>query len=130
MSTIKQLSPEEKAQRIARKEELRKRRNEPQEATTPKKGMKTRTPSRTAQERVYRARVSLLLQTRYRKTFCPVVWETSKHTRKVPVTQCHHIDGREGKLLLKEDLWLFVSDEGHRWIHEHPNAAREQGWLK
>ena len=43
--------------------------------------------------------------------------------------EAHHMRGRLGELLLDQRFWLPVSAEGHRWIHEHPAAARQNGWL-
>jgi len=44
-------------------------------------------------------------------------------------TEIHHTNGRENERLLDREYWLAVSREGHIWIHEHPEEARENGWL-
>jgi hypothetical protein len=49
--------------------------------------------------------------------------------RRVSATQCHHYQGRRGMLLLYEPFWIPVSWEGHRWIDDHPQRARELGLL-
>lgn len=46
-----------------------------------------------------------------------------------PATDVHHRDGREGSLLNREELWMAVSRRSHDWIHQHPNEARNRGWL-
>lgn len=57
----------------------------------------------------------------------------AKHPRcavfpKIPSTDVHHSAGREGALLLDESKWLAVSRQGHTFIHENPNTARELGF--
>jgi hypothetical protein len=44
-------------------------------------------------------------------------------------TEIHHVRGRAGEMLLDVRYWMPVSRAGHRWIHEHPEEARERGWL-
>lgn len=44
-------------------------------------------------------------------------------------TEIHHARGRAGRLLLDERFWVPVSRAGHRWIHDHPEAARRAGLL-
>jgi hypothetical protein len=53
--------------------------------------------------------------------FCPVTGE--------PTTDVHHIKGRMGDLLWDVEFFLAVSRRGHTHIHEHPEEAREKGWL-
>ena len=43
--------------------------------------------------------------------------------------EVHHTRGRAGSLLLDERYWLALSKQGHRFVHEHPEVARENGWL-
>ncbi len=46
-----------------------------------------------------------------------------------PATQCHHMKGRATiELLLDENFWLPVSDEGHRKIELNPIWARDKGY--
>lgn len=45
-------------------------------------------------------------------------------------TQVHHGAGREGPWLLRQEDWLAVSDEGHEWIHQNPESAKQRGFLK
>ena len=45
------------------------------------------------------------------------------------LNEVHHMRGRLGPLLNDKRFWLAVSKAGHRWIHQHPHAARQRGWL-
>lgn len=45
------------------------------------------------------------------------------------LNEIHHTRGRAGSLLLDERFWLAVSENGHRFIHENMDLAREYGWL-
>ena len=45
-------------------------------------------------------------------------------------TQIHHRKGRLGKLLLDEQYWMAVSQEGHSFIQDHPALAYDMGWLE
>lgn len=58
---------------------------------------------------------------------CPVAWKLIGV--KFPINQVHHMAGREGPLLLDKRHWLGVSQWGHDWIRDHPDKAREHGWL-
>lgn len=59
--------------------------------------------------------------------YCPVMKHfTGAHVR---VTDIHHMNGRENNRLNDTKYWLAVSRQGHTWIHEHPEDARELGWL-
>ena len=49
--------------------------------------------------------------------------------KPMPATQCHHIRGRRGPLLLARQWWCPVSSEGHQWIDRNPDAARKLGLL-
>jgi hypothetical protein len=45
-------------------------------------------------------------------------------------TAVHHRRGRNTiERLLNEDEWLAVSDEGHNYIHAHPEESMEKGWM-
>lgn len=69
------------------------------------------------------------------------VWELSGAFRRekmmsghpMRATECHHVYGRKltrrGDLLLAFEWCAPVSREGHRWIEENPDAARELGLL-
>tara|TARA_R110000868_G_scaffold5681_1_gene33552 strand:+ start:2248 stop:2649 length:402 start_codon:yes stop_codon:yes gene_type:complete len=65
------------------------------------------------------ARNIFLMEHAYK--YCPV---TGK-----PATEIHHTNGRENERLLDRKYWLAVSREGHQWIHNFPEEAREKGWL-
>lgn len=43
-------------------------------------------------------------------------------------TQTHHVKGRYGHYL-DVSSWLPVSAEGHAFIHNNPQIAKERGWL-
>lgn len=61
------------------------------------------------------------------RKWCPVIGTLEK--RLLRSTEIHHKAGRVGKLLNDTHFWLAVSREGHVWIHNHANLAREHGWL-
>lgn len=45
-------------------------------------------------------------------------------------TQVHHMTGRQGQKLLDFQNCLAVCFSCHRFLHDHPRWAREQGYLK
>jgi hypothetical protein len=45
-----------------------------------------------------------------------------------PASETHHMGGREGDLLLKEEWWLPVCHLCHDYVENHPNWARENGY--
>jgi len=80
-----------------------------------------RTPGRAQEERRYWARVQEWLrlpENRWCRVYLLLL------SRRVPANQCHHYQGRRGRLLLYEPFWIPVSWEGHRWIDEHREQAR------
>lgn len=95
--------------------------------------LRARSTKRARQEQKYNARVrEIIADMNAREIPCPVVRDygnINDFWRYQAVTQCHHMAGREGDLLLAEEHWLFVSDKGHNWIHSHPNEARAAGWI-
>lgn len=86
----------------------------------------TRRSARAQQELVYQARVREWLR-QPENRWCRVSLVLSG--RRMPASQCHHYQGRRGMLLLYEPFWIPVSWEGHRWIDEHRQRARELGLL-
>jgi hypothetical protein len=85
-----------------------------------------RTSERAEQERRYRAQVRAWLrlpENRWCRVYLLLLG------RRVPASQCHHHQGRRGMLLLYEPSWIPVSWEGHRWIDEHRERARDLGLL-
>ncbi len=90
------------------------------------RSVRTRTPGREEQERLYRVRVKEWLS-RPENRWCRVYLLLLG--RRVPATQCHHYQGRRGMLLLYEPFWIPVSWEGHRWIEDHREQARAMGLL-
>ena len=96
--------------------------NQPKKVTIiPKRSKK-----RSKQERAYIAanKVFLMLE---RNKFCPVMAKLKNAT--VRATEVHHVQGRENEMLLDQKFWLAVSREGHQWIHNNPEIAREEGWM-
>lgn len=47
-----------------------------------------------------------------------------------PSTECHHIRGRVGELLLDTTEWMAVCTEHHHYIHQNDKECRELGYLK
>lgn len=45
-----------------------------------------------------------------------------------PTTDVHHMRGRVGNLFLDERYWIALSREGHRYVEENPEWAKEQGY--
>lgn len=92
----------------------------PKEQTVrPAKPIARRSDKRAEEERVYNQLRKIFLSDPKNKT-CPVT--------KKPATEVHHKKGRVGKLLLDVRYWLAVSRDGHRWIEEHPDEAKELGY--
>lgn len=80
--------------------------------------IKKRSDKRAVEERAYNKRVK--------------EWIVGKQCAVYPhlkATQCHHRAGRSNELLMIEEYWLPVSDEGHRYIHNNPAWSREQGHM-
>jgi hypothetical protein len=85
-----------------------------------------RTPERAQQERLYHTRIKewlRLAENHWCRVYLLLLGQ------RVPATQCHHYQGRRGMLLLYEPFWIPVSWEGHRWIEDHRQRARELGLL-
>ena len=74
--------------------------------------------SRAKQMRIYRKRVKEWL-----------VGKRCAVYRDLLATQCHHIRGRIGTLLLDERFWFPVSEAGHWLINHRRRLARSKGWL-
>jgi hypothetical protein len=51
---------------------------------------------------------------------------------KQQTVEVHHAySGKDrAKYYLDTTTWIAVSRDGHNWIHDHPQDAREQGYLK
>lgn len=47
----------------------------------------------------------------------------------VAVLELHHRRGRAGSLLSDHRYFAALCGKCHRWVHEHPAAARAAGWL-
>jgi len=44
-------------------------------------------------------------------------------------TEVHHANGRRGKRLIDVDYFVEVCRTCHRWIHDNPKEAKENGWF-
>ena len=47
---------------------------------------------------------------------------------KTKTTDIHHKKGRIGSLLLDTRYWVALSREGHKYVEEHPDWAKENGY--
>lgn len=47
---------------------------------------------------------------------------------KKPTTDVHHKKGRTGSLYLDERYWVALSREGHKFVEEHPEWSKENGY--
>ena len=47
-----------------------------------------------------------------------------------PSEQIHHIHGRSGTNFLDVKTWAALCAPCHQKVHDNPNAARRDGWLK
>lgn len=45
-----------------------------------------------------------------------------------PTTDVHHMKGRIGSLLLDTRYWVALSREGHKYVEENPEWAKENGY--
>ena len=45
-----------------------------------------------------------------------------------PTTDIHHKKGRVGELFLDTKYWVALSREGHRFVEENPEWAKEKGY--
>lgn len=45
-----------------------------------------------------------------------------------PTTDIHHKKGRVGELFLDTKYWVALSREGHRFVEENPEWAKENGY--
>ena len=43
--------------------------------------------------------------------------------------EVHHKAGRHGGNYLDVTTWAAVCRDSHRWLHDNPKQAKEQGWL-
>ncbi len=90
------------------------------------RNLPVRSLRRKAEERLYWGRIKEWLrlpENRWCRVYLLLLGQ------RVPATQCHHYQGRRGMLLLYEPFWIPVSWEGHRWIDEHREQARDLNLL-
>ena len=85
-----------------------------------------RTAARVEQERIYQAEVREWIRLPENR-WCQVYLRLLG--RRVRAIQCHHYQGRRGRLLRYQPFWIPVSWEGHRWIDDHRERTRELGLL-
>ena len=107
---------------------LRKKKSSPKRSTITrwKSWLKPRTAKRAAEEAIYRRRVKERLAIEV--PLCRA--HVARNMGVVLATECHHRNGKRGKLLLYEPFWIFVCFGCHNWIHrEDPEAAQELGLL-
>jgi hypothetical protein len=45
-----------------------------------------------------------------------------------PTTDVHHMKGRIGRLLLDTRYWVALSRDGHKYVEENPEWAKENGY--
>ena len=88
--------------------------------------MRARTPERATEERLYNQQVREWLRLPENR-FCQVYLRLTGEQHRA--TQCHHYQGRRGSLLLYREYWVPVSMEGHLWIDQNNDLARELGLL-
>jgi hypothetical protein len=43
-------------------------------------------------------------------------------------TDVHHKKGRVGELFLDTSFWIALSRQGHQYVEEHPEWAKEKGY--
>lgn len=48
---------------------------------------------------------------------------------RTKATDVHHKNGRHNDRLNDTSFWLPVCRRCHDWIHQHPQQARDNGWL-
>lgn len=91
--------------------------------------MRNASKERSKQLRKYLKRVKQWLKENTHCKACEVLAEHSGHAIRVIrlASECHHVRGRNGDLLLDERYWLPVCFNCHRWITEHGKKARELG---
>jgi hypothetical protein len=79
-----------------------------------------RTPKRAAQEREY-----LKLNREYLEQWpkCEVPGCLYRSQ------EVHHLQGRENERLNDQDYWMAVCSDHHKYIHDHPEWSRSQGYL-
>lgn len=53
-------------------------------------------------------------------TICPI--------KNIPTTDIHHKKGRVGSLFLDTKYWVALSREGHKFVEENPEWAKENGF--
>lgn len=88
------------------------------------KNLARRTPKRAAEERRYIALVAkwILLPENRLCRGCRAIWNREPWT----ASECHHFQGRRGKLLLYIPWWIPLCEKCHVWVTANARAA---SWL-
>jgi hypothetical protein len=90
--------------------------------------MRSATKARAKQLRVYAKRVKQWLR---EHSHCAACAKLDMYRPGRPIiklaSECHHIRGRNGELLLDERYWLPVCRKCHDWITLHGREARALG---
>jgi len=63
-----------------------------------------------------------------RKRIKPVSDKRKKQNAEY-ATEVHHANGRRGKRLIDTDYFVAVCRTCHRWIHDNPKEAKQNGWF-
>lgn len=82
----------------------------------PTKPIRPRSKKRAAQERVYAKKRERIAQ--------------EEHVCAYPgcgrmADEIHHAQGRQGEMLNREEYFVLLCHEHHKWAEEHPKAAKE-----
>jgi hypothetical protein len=75
--------------------------------------------SRKIEEMIYKSERIKFLMLPENKV-CPIT--------KKPTTDVHHKKGRTGSLYLDKRYWIALSREGHIYVEENPEWAKENGY--
>lgn len=90
---------------------------------TTKKPLRSRSPKRSKQEAQYSK------QSKPFKEAHPVCTVSLPNICTYHTTDVHHKDGRVEDKLTDEKDWIATCRACHMWIHEHPQEARDLGYL-
>ena len=94
--------------------------------------------NKAAEKRLYRQEaLAFVAAAIARGETCPVVDAIPElhngmkygHKISAKLNEVHHRQGRRGKLLRHQPLWMACSKQGHRWIHANTAEAARRGWL-
>lgn len=89
------------------------------EKEKPKYSIPKKSEKRKIDEIIYQSERVKFLMLPENKT-CPIT--------KKPTTDVHHKKGRNGSLYLDKRYWIALSREGHKFVEENPEWAKENGY--